>query len=161
MSGIAALNGAHGSGRVELAKQLARIADEAARAATFADGEYLPQMSRSLEVRTAFGGAGRAAQLLEDLKPRIAVLDGGEDGLRLAQRAIDDLQAGRQALRGAVSIEDDVIPDGAVVADAIATGSAGSLFRDAAAGVRGVADMATFEATSAGDLFLAITRLTR
>lgn len=162
MSGIpSALQGAHGGGAAGLASQLSAIANDADAAATFADGEYIPQMSREHELRRAFSGAGRAAALLEELRPRIAKLEGGDDGLRLAQHAIDNLEGGRQALLDGVVEVQDASGHGTVVADAIATGTAGGMFRDAATRVRDIADVATLESVPAEDLYDAITRSAR
>lgn len=158
MSGIGVLHGAWGGGASTLAAKLAAIAEDAARAAALADGSYLLELPRRVELQKAFTGAARAAAMLEDLKPRIAVLEGGEDGLRLAQRAIDDLDAGRRALRNGLAVEDDALRSGAAISDAIATSTAGSHLRDASAGLRGISDMAVLESTSADDLFAAITR---
>lgn len=150
------LHGADADG-ASLAQQLDEIAASAKRASTFAEGEYIPQLSRQHELKAAFTGAGRATEALETLAPRIAMLDGGEDGLRLAKAAIDNLDAGRQALRDGVHTQDDVLRGGAVVADMVATGAARSHFREAGDAVHGIAGIAAFEATSAADMFRAIT----
>lgn len=159
MSGIpSALQGAQVGGHDDLATQLTELADDATRAATFADGEYIPQMSREHELRTAFSESGRAAARLEALRRQIAKLDGADDGMRLANAAIDNLQGGRRAIQEGVSVAEDVLRSGTIVADAIATGTAGGMFREAAAGMRGIADIALLEATGVDDLFAAITR---
>lgn len=153
MSGIGAIGHVVGDGgRAGLAAQLHVIADTAKRAATFAEGEYIPQMSRQFELKKAFNDAGRAVSDLEDLAPRIAMLDGGEDGLQLAKAAINNLGVGRQALRDGVVIEDDIVRGGAVVADAVSTGTAGAFFREAESKVRGLADLASIEGYSADEL---------
>jgi hypothetical protein len=136
-----------------LADQLLDVARYAKRAATFADGEYIPQMSRQSELLTALDDAGRAAAVLEDIGPRIAVLDGGEDGLRLARQALAQLGEGRSALRDGVFVDEQVLQGGAVVADAIGTGSASALFRDAESKVRGIADIARLESMSPDEAF--------
>ena len=138
--------------------KLRALADDAGRAAGLAEGEYLPQMSRAAELQTAEHTAAQAASLLGDLTPRIAVLDGGEDGLRLAQSAIGQLDEGRLLLRDGGVIGDDLTFAGPAVRDAITTSSASAKFRDAADAVRGIADIATFEATSVDDMLAAITR---
>lgn len=135
-----------------LADQLLEVAGAAKRAATFADGEYIPQMTREFEVVKSLKDAGRAAAALEQLAPRIAVLDGGEDGMRLAHAALQELASGRMVLRDGVAVEDDVLRGGTLVADAIATGQAGQLFRDAEAKVRGIADIARIESMSPDDV---------
>ncbi|MEO6867216.1 MAG: hypothetical protein ABI200_04270 [Gaiellales bacterium] len=159
MSGI--IGGlAHGAstGGASLATQLDDIAAAAGRAATFAQGEYIPQLSRPHELKTAFRGAAQATAKLEALAPRIAQLDGGEDGLRLAKAAIDNLDGGRNILRDGVAIEDDIPRGGGVVADMVATTTAGSMFRDASDSIGGIAALARVEATSVDELFAAITR---
>lgn len=135
-----------------LAEQLLEVAAAARRAATFADGEYIPQMSRADELKKSFRDAGRAATALEALKPSIAMLDGGEDGLRLAQLALDELDHGRTALREGVAVEDAFVRSGTVVSDAIATGSASAHFREADSRVRGLADLARLESLDADAL---------
>lgn len=136
-----------------LTEQLLEVAAAARRAATFADGEYIPQMSRKMELTRSFGDAGRAAGALEALKPSIAVLDGGDDGLRLAQSALEELDHGRAALRQGVSVEDDVLRGGAVVADATATSAASVHFREADSKVRGLAALAHMESLGPDELF--------
>lgn len=135
-----------------LAEQLIEAAAAARRAATFADGEYIPQMSRKLELERSYRDAGRAANALEALKPSIAMLDGGDDGLRLAQLALDELEHGRSALRRGVAIEDGFVRGGAVVTDAIATGSASAHFREADSTLRGIADLARMESLEPDEL---------
>jgi hypothetical protein len=136
-----------------LADQLLTVASFARNAATFADGEYIPQMSRQSELLTALDDAGRAAAVLEQIAPRIAALDGGEDGLRLAHQALMQLGEGRSALRDGVFVDEQVFHGGAVVVDAISTGSAGTLFRHAEAKVRGIADLALLESLSPDEAF--------
>lgn len=136
-----------------LAEQLLDVASAARRAATFADGEYIPQMSRQMELTKSLKDADRAAGAIKALTPSIAALDGGEDGLRLARAALDELDHGRTALREGVAVEDDILRGGAVVTDAIATGSASAHFREAAAKVHGLADLALMESLDADDLF--------
>ncbi|MCW2923425.1 MAG: hypothetical protein JWM98_829 [Thermoleophilia bacterium] len=138
-------DGAQVGGAAALADDLRRVAAEASRAAAFAEGEYIPQETRETEIGHAFGAAGRAALLLEHLAPRIAVLDGGEDGLLLARDALVDLQAARAAMR-----------EGALLTDTFASNAASALFDDAAARISGIADMATLEGTPVTDLFDAI-----
>lgn len=157
MSGFSMQHDAHGDGATGLATRLTVIADDTSQAATYADGEYIPQMSRESELRRAFSAAGAAAAQLEALKPKIAKLDGGKDGLRLAQHAIDCIEAGRRAIHDGVAVRDDVFGSGSAVADAIATSTAGTMFRQAALGVRGIADIATIESVSVDDLFDLIT----
>lgn len=140
-----------------LADQLVSVANTAKRAAHFAKGEYLPQMSRTFELQRSFQDAGRAVSQLEHLKPSIAALDGGDDGLRLAQRAIDQLQAGRDAIRNGVHIEDDILRNGAVTVDTIGVASASAMFDDASRGVTGIAALARMEHMTADDLLRGLT----
>lgn len=132
---------------IDLTEGLLEVAGEADRAATFAEGEYIPQESRDVELGHAIQAAGRAASLLEHLAPRIAGLEGGEDGLVLARDALASLLAARTTMREACL---DI--------DAMATGTATSLFGDAAARIRGIADIALLEATPEQALFGAIMR---
>ena len=141
-----------------LVDQLLEVAGSASRAAYFADGEYIPQMSREFELRAAFMHSGTAALALEQLAPRIAMLDGGEDGLQLAKQALNHIASGRMALRDGVAVEDDLVRGGTVVEDAVAIGAAGMLFRDAESKVRGIADLALLEAMSPDQVFDALTR---
>lgn len=135
-----------------LADQLAHVGALARSAATFADGEYIPQMSRANELARSLHEATTASSVLEDLLPRIATLDGGEDGLRLARTALEELTSGRMALRDGVVDGDDLVRGGTAVADAIATGSAGQMFREAESKVRGIADIALLESMSPDDV---------
>jgi hypothetical protein len=114
-------------------------------------------MSRSHELQRSFRDAGRAVSQLEDLKASIATLDGGNDGLQLAQRAIDQLNAGRAAIRTGVHIEDDFVRNGAVTVDTIGVAGASSMFRDASRGVHGLADLASMETMTADDLLRGLT----
>ncbi len=150
MSGIAASSA--GFGR-SLADQLLDVAGSMNRAAHFADGEYIPQMSRQMELTTSFKDSTRAGDALDELLPQIAVLEGGEDGLRLAKQALDHLAEGRSALREGVAVEDDVLRGGTVVEDAIAVGSAGALFREAESKVRGLVDIARIEQMTPDEVF--------
>lgn len=145
MAGPSEPDGAQRVVAVALAEDLRVVADEARRAATFAEGEYIPQDTREIELGHAFRAARRAANLLEHLAPRIAVLDAGADGLLLARDALVDLQAASAAMR-----------EGVLLTDALATGAASALFGDAASRICGIADIATLEATSELDLFDAI-----
>lgn len=154
---MSAFSTLYGDGAGGLATRLTEIAEDAHRAGTYADGEYIPQMSREFELRLAFSGAGAVSARLEQLKSRIARLDGGEDGLRLVQHAIDNLEGGRRTLQEGVRIEDDALRNAGAVIDAIAIGTAGTMFRQAAAGVQGIADIAKLESVGVDDLYLAIT----
>lgn len=136
-----------------LAEQLAHVGALARSAATFADGEYIPQMSRANELARSLHESGVATAALEDLLPRIAVLDGGEDGLRLAKSALEELASGRMVLRDGVVDGEDLMRGGAAVADAVSIGSAGRMFREAESKVRGIADMALLESMSPDDVF--------
>lgn len=158
MNGFSTQHDDRGDAATGLAPRLTVIAGDVAHAAAFADGEYIPQMSRESELRRAFSAAGGAAAQLEALKPRIAKLDGGTDGLRLAQYAIDCIEAGRRAIHDGVAVDLDLLGSGSALADVIATSTAGTMFRQAASGVRGIADIATIESVSVDDLFEAITR---
>lgn len=136
--------------------QLLEVAGSAHRAAYFADGEYIPQMSREYELRAAFMDSGNAALALEQLAPRIAMLEGGDDGLQLAKQALNHIASGRMALRDGVAVDDDLVRGGTVVEDAIAIGAAGSMFREAEAKVRGIADLALLESLSPDQVFNAL-----
>lgn len=141
-----------------LVDQLLEVAGAAHRAASFADGEYIPQMSREFELRAAFTDSGNAALALERLAPRIAALDGGDDGLQLAKQALNHIASGRMALRDGVAADDDLVRGGTIVEDAVAIGAAGSLFREAGSRVRDIADMALIESMTPAAVFAAITR---
>ncbi len=155
MNGIAASGADYERALVD---QLLEVAGSAKRAAYFADGEYIPQMSREFELRAAFTDSGNAALALEQLAPRIAMLDGGDDGLQLAKQALNHIASGRMALRDGVAVDDDLVRGGTVVEDAVAIGAAGSLFREAEAKVRGIADLALIEAMTPDEVFAAVTR---
>ncbi len=138
-----------------LAKQLADVAETAGRAATLAKGDYLHQPTM-FELQRAFNDAGRAATVLDELGARIALLDGGEQGLRLAKAALAELDAGRAAIKAGASAEDDVLRSGTAVLDAVEIGAAGGHFDAAAQGVRDIAAIARIEETSVDDLLRAI-----
>lgn len=154
IGGITHAAGMAGGG---LARQLDDLAAAAGRAARFAEGEYIPQLSRANELQVAFKNAGRAAQGLEDLAPRIAVLDAGNDGLRLAKAALNDLDAGRQILKAGVAIEDDVLRSGGVVTSPTTISDATARFNSARSTISDIAAIARAEETSVDDLFRAIT----
>ncbi len=153
MSGIAA-NGAENERA--LVDQLLEIAGTVNTAAYFADGEYIPQMSREFELERAFVDSMRAALALEHVAPRIASLEGGEDGLQLAKQALNHIASGRMALRDGVCVEEDLMRGGVLVEDAIATHAAGTLFREAETKVRGLADLALLESLSPEQVFNAL-----
>lgn len=150
MSGNAA-SGA-GNGRT-LVDQLLDVASATSSAAYFADGEYIPQLSRDGELERAFMDSAWAALAIEHLAPQIAALDGGEDGLQLAKQALNHIASGRMALRDGVAVDDDLVRGGTVVEDAIATSNAGTLFREAETKVRGIADIARIESMSPDEVF--------
>ena len=146
----------HGGAAV-LADQLIVIADDTLRAAMFAEGEYIPQLNREDELRKAFSGAGSAAARLEHSKLRLARLECGEHTMHILQAAIDELEAGRSALQEGVAVTTDMLQNGVVVIDGVATGTAAQHFREAATIIRGIADIATLEATPCEALFRRIT----
>ncbi len=135
-----------------LAQQLDDVARLARHASTFAEGEYLPQMSRRDELVRSWGDAGRAASGLERLVPQIAALDGGQEGLRLAKHALEQIRDGRQSLDDGVAVAADELSGGVIVVDDRATHTAGQHFESAAEGVRGIADIARIEAMSGDEL---------
>ena len=146
MSGIAASG--TGNGRA-LVDQLLEVAGSAHRAAYFADGEYIPQMSREHELRASFNDSANAALALEQLAPQLAMLAGGDDCLQLAKRALNQIASGRMVLRDGVAVDDDLVRGGTLVEDAIATHAAGTFFREAEALIRGLADLALLEVDDA------------
>lgn len=148
----------HGGGAAGLASQLAALAQDAARAATYADGEYIPQLTREDELRKAFLGAGTVAARLEQLKRHVAKLDTGENCLLILQHAIEDLEAGRTAIQDGVQLTEDMLRNGVLVIDAVATGTAAIHFREAATIIRGIADIATLAAVSVDELYSRIVR---
>jgi hypothetical protein len=156
MTGFSALDGALGGGAAALAKQLSEVANSAGSAATRAAGDYINPPSK-LDLQIADKAAGRAIDTLTRLLPQVAQ-EGGEDGARVASTAVEQLQAGRQALREGVGVEDDVLRGGAVVIDRVETGAAGGLFADAAFAVQGLADGLTISSTSLDDIYAAVTR---
>jgi hypothetical protein len=149
----------HGGGAAGLASQLAAIADDASRAAMYAEGEYIPQLTREDELRRAFLGAGAIAARLEQLKREVAKLGSGDNCLLILQHAIEDLEAGRTAIQDGIRTTEDLLQNGVVVIDAVATGTAAIHFREVTTIVRGIADIATLEAVPCVDLFRAITGL--
>ncbi len=153
MSGIAAMGAEQERALVE---QLLDIAGSVNGAAHFADGEYIPQMSREFEIERAFVDSGRASLALERIAPRIATLDGGEDGLQLAKQALNYIAAGRMALRDGVALDDDLVYGCTLVEDAIVTRSAGMMFREAESKVRGIADLALLESLTPDQVFNAL-----
>ena len=153
MSGIAATGAEHERALVD---QLLEIAGSVNTAAYFADGEYIPQMSREFELERAFMDSMRAALALEHIAPRIAALDGGEDGLQLAKQALNHIASGRMVLRDGVAVEEDLVRGGMLVEDAIATRAAGLNFREAESKVRGIADMALLESLTPDEVFNAL-----
>ena len=139
-----------------LQDELLEIAGTVDRAARFADGEYLPQMSREYELMTAFRDSEHAVAAIERIAPRIAFLDGGDDGLQLAKQALLHLASGRMALRDGVAVGEDLVRGGTLVEDAIATRSAGMRFREASTKVRGIADIARIESMTPDEVFAAL-----
>ncbi|MCW2920870.1 MAG: hypothetical protein JWL76_744 [Thermoleophilia bacterium] len=153
MSGIAATGAEN---ERPLVDQLLDIAGTVNTSAYFADGEYIPQMSRESELERAFIDSMQAGLALEHIAPRIAALDGGEDGLQLAKQALNYIASGRMVLRDGVAVEHDLVRGGTLVEDAIATRQAGSMFRDAESKVRGIADMALLESLTPDQVFNAL-----
>jgi hypothetical protein len=140
-----------------LAAQLRTAASAANRAAADVAGAPLPTLPRSFEVQRAYRSAGRAAAMLERLEPSIARMPSGDDAVRLARDAIEFLGNGQRAMRDGISMTDDVLRNGDVVADAVSTGTATAWFREAEGKVRGLADLAQLEATPIDDLMRSIT----
>lgn len=157
MSGFSQPHGSHGGGAAGVASQLASIAREATRAATYAEGEYIPQLTREDELRRAFLGAGAVAAGLEHLKRLVARLESGENCLQILEHAIGDMEAGRRAIQDGVTTMADMLRNGVVVIDAVATGTAAIHFREAATIIRGIADIALLESVPCEDLFSVIT----
>ena len=142
-----------------MASQLASIAREANRVATYAEGEYIPQLTREDELRQAFLGAGAVAAGLEHLKRLIGKLESGENCLQILDHAIADMEAGRRAIQEGVTTMADMLQNGVVVIDAVATGTAALHFREAATIIAGIGDLARLESVPCEDLFTAITGL--
>ena len=139
-----------------LFEQLIEVAGATHSAATYADGEYIPQLSREGELERSFLDSARAAIALEQLAPHIARLDGGDDGLRLAQQALHHIASGRMALRDGMADGDDIVRGGTLVEEAISTGSASRMFREAETKVRGIADIALMESLTPDEAFAAL-----
>jgi hypothetical protein len=141
MTAITSGSAASGEGPAVLAAQLRYLAATADEAGRQAEGSYLLTGNRADELRTADHAASVVIQQLRELMPRIAQ-DGGEhDGVVIAQRAVRDLVDGRDSLRR-----------GSGAAEELAAGTAGSLFRHAAAGARAVAEIAEFRSLSPADV---------
>ena len=147
----------HGGGAAGLASQLVAVAEDASRAAMYAEGEYIPQLTREDELRRAFLGAGSVAARLEHLKRQVAKLETGANCLEILQHAIEDLEAGRTAIQEGVQLTAEMLQNGVLVIDAVATGTAAIHFREATTIIRGIADIAMLESVSCEDLFHAIT----
>ena len=139
----------------QLSAALDEVAGIASRAARAAGGDYL-NVPSSLDFTRAVNDAGRAVTRLEDLGARIAVLDGGEDGLKLAATAREHLEAGKAAIRDGVMVEDDLLRDGGVIVDTGVTSAAATHFEAAEQATRGIAAIAKIEETSADDLLRAL-----
>lgn len=156
MNGFSQPHGFHGGGAAGVASQLASIADDTARAAMYAEGEYIPQLTREDELRRAFSGAGAAAAALEQSKRQLARLECGDNCLQIMGFAIVELEAGRRAIQDGVTTMANMLDQGVIVIDAVATGTAAIHLREAATIIRGIADIAKLEATPAEDLYDAI-----
>lgn len=133
------------------------VATRAKLAAEAAMGGSLAPQSRSMEVNRVFSHAAKASELLEDLKPRIAVLDGGDDGLRLAQAALANLDAGIADMRSSVSY--GKLGDGPLTENTLGTAMASGYFSAAQKGVDGLVDIARLESMSVDDVTAAVARL--
>ena len=153
MNGIAPPGAGH---ERALFEQLIDVAGATSSAATYADGEYIPQLSRDGELQRSIVDSGRAAIVLEQLAPHIARLDGGDDGLKLAQQALRHIASGRMVLRDGIAVDGDLVRGGTIVEDAIATGTAGRMFREAESKVRGIADIALVESLTPDQVFNAL-----
>ena len=129
----------------------------ARRAAIFADGEYIPQMPRELELDVARFDARRASTALEQLGTRLFELEAAPDAVRIAKLALVRLDEGLDLLREPVTLDEDLVGGGAVVLDSIATSNAGSRFRESADLIRGLADLAALEAMSPEQVFRGLT----
>ncbi len=124
----------------------------ARRAAIFADGEYIPQMPRELELDVARFDARRAVAGLEQLGTRLFELDAAADAVRIAKRALVGLGDGLELLVEPATLDEDLIGGGVVVLDSVATANAGARFRESADLIRGLADLAELEAMTPDEL---------
>ncbi|MCW2955655.1 MAG: hypothetical protein JWO69_524 [Thermoleophilia bacterium] len=120
-----------------LASHLRALAADVDRAGASADGSYLLTTERALELRSAGAVAGRALTQLQALLPAIRLHGGDDEGVRVALRAAHDLADGRASLEHTAEGTRE-----------FAAGTAGSLFRNAAAGARAVAEIAEFRSLS-------------
>jgi hypothetical protein len=152
-------HGIHGHGSAGLASQLAAIADEAARAAMYADGEYIPQLTREEELRKSLLGAGTVAARVEAAKRQVRKLGTGDNCVEVLDIALLDLEAGRREIQEGVRMTSDLLENGVVVIDAVATHTAAAHFRQAAAIIRGISDIATLDAVPLDQLYSAIVDL--
>ncbi|MCW2962453.1 MAG: hypothetical protein JWM25_1891 [Thermoleophilia bacterium] len=136
-----------GGGPAVLAEELRELATSADAAGRFAEGSYLIAGNREHELLSADLVAHGTLQRLQELLPEIVLHGGADDGLRIALRTATDLAGGRESLRGSTGYPSD-----------LASGTAGSLFRNAAAGVRAIAEIAEFRSASS-DAFHEAVRL--
>jgi hypothetical protein len=139
--------------RPTLADELRDVAFVARDASVWAIGEYIPQMSRELELRSAYRDASRACAALEQLAPRVVRLDGADDAMQLVKVAIMQLEEGRAALHETISVDVDLPGHKTTVIDSISTGASGARFRDAADLIVGLADLAMLEGLSPDEAF--------
>lgn len=142
--------------RPTLADELRDVAFVAHDASVWADGEYIPQVSRELELRSAYRDAARACATLEQLAPRVLHMDAGIDALRVVRDAMLQLDAGREALHETISIDLEPVHGGSIVLDSISTGAAGAKFREASDLIAGLADLALLEDLSPDEAFRAL-----
>ncbi|MCW2956573.1 MAG: hypothetical protein JWO69_1442 [Thermoleophilia bacterium] len=129
-----------GRGPAVLAADLRALADYADQAGRYAEGSWLIQGDRANELRAAETVAARVLDRLKQLLPDIETHGGERDGVRIAMRAAHDLADGRDTLHHAA------VENGAE----FAAGTAGSLFRNAAAGARAIAEIAEFRSLPTG-----------
>lgn len=155
MTGITGVGMPGMGGAAQLATNLEEIAGDAARAGKL--GDYINPPSK-LQVRGADKAAGRAIDGLDRLMPQIAT-HGVDGDVQMAMAAADNLQAGREALRSSVTIEDDVLRSGRMMIDDVRMGAAKVFFDDAATKLRGLADGMRLQSVPLDDLFSAITKL--
>ncbi|MCW2974470.1 MAG: hypothetical protein JWN72_2743 [Thermoleophilia bacterium] len=127
-----------------LAARLDSLATMAQVASNQVHVDYLSdptKVARDLQ----FGGsrANQVASRLQGMLPEIHASGAGDDGVMLAQRAIDQLTGGVDALREGIAFPDDVLRSTPVaLLDEHAPKVAQTLFGDAAKGLHGLADLA-------------------
>jgi hypothetical protein len=150
------------SGPTALATRLNDLAIMAEAASKKVHVDYLSDPS-TVTRDLKYGGqrANKVIEGLEALLPDIAVHGGGNDGLKLADRAIEQLRTGMGALKTGIGFGDGVTrASSAVIINEHAPKVAESMFGKAASSLHGMADIAGFRGLT-DDAFQAAVKLLR